>query len=296
MQQSSILTGELGMKGGLRVTLEDKLEPWELKLLHKSYDIIGDIAVIRLPDSLEQHIATVAEAIIQTHKRVKTVLRQASPVSGDFRLRQVEWVAGERKTETIHKEHGCLFKVDLEKCYFSPRLSYERIRIAEQVQLGEVIVNMFAGVGCYSIIIAKRSKAEKIYSIDINPVAVQYMQENVKLNRVVGRVVPIQGDAKRVIEEGMRNFADRVLMPLPEKAYEYLDYAALALKPRSGWIHYYDFEHAKKGEKPIEKIELKVSEKLRMLGVNFEVPFGRIVRTTGPNWYQVVLDIHVKNE
>ncbi|MDH5690912.1 MAG: class I SAM-dependent methyltransferase family protein, partial [Candidatus Bathyarchaeota archaeon] len=68
----------------------------------------------------------------------------------------------------------------------------------------------------------------------------------------------------------------------------------LALKPTGGWIHYYDFEHAKKDENPIEKIESKVSKKLQILGVNFIVEFGRIVRTTGPNWYQVVLDIHVK--
>lgn len=283
------------MKRSLKALLEGRLETRELKLVHKSYDITGDIAVIRLPEPLKQQSKIIAEAIMQTHKRVKTVLRQASPVSGDFRLRELEWVAGERKTETVHKEHGCLLKVDLEKCYFSPRLSYERTRIAQQVQPGEVIVNMFAGVGSYSIIIAKHSEAEKIYSIDINPVAVQYIRENVKLNKLEERVVPIQGDAKKIIKERMKNFADRVLMPLPEKGYEYLDYAALALKPRSGWIHYYDFEHAEKGEKPIEKIESKVSEKLRMSDVNFEVSFGRIVRTTGPNWYQVALDIHVKD-
>ena len=83
-------------------------------------------------------------------------------------------------------------------------------------------------------------------------------------------------------------------MPLPEKAYEYLDYAMLALKPTGGWVHYYDFEHANKGENPIEKIELKVSRKVQVLGVSFQVVFGRIARTTGPNWHQVVLDIQVK--
>ena len=282
------------MRKGLKTLLAGKLEPLELKLLYKSYDIVGDIAVIRVPKSLKQKSEIVAEAVMQTHKRVKTVLRQTSPVSGDFRLRELEWVVGERKTETLHKEHGCLFKVDLERCYFSPRLLYERRRIAQHVQPGEVIVNMFAGVGCYSIIIAKHSEAEKIYSIDVNPVAIHYMQENIKLNKVEGRVVPVQGDAKKIVEETLRNVADRVVMPLPERAYEYLDCALLALKPTGGWIHYYDFEHAKKGGNPIEKIESKVSEKLQMLGVNFEVALGRIVRTTGPNWYQVVLDVQAK--
>ncbi|MFB0567635.1 MAG: class I SAM-dependent methyltransferase family protein [Candidatus Bathyarchaeia archaeon] len=282
------------MRGDLKTLLASRLEPCELKLLYKSFDIVGDIAVIRVPKPLKQRSKIIAQAIMQTHKRVKVVWRQVSPVSGDFRLRKLEWVAGERRTETIHREHGCVFKVDLERCYFSPRLSYEGIRITRLVQLGEVIVNMFAGVGCFSIIIARRSEAEKIYSIDINPFAVQYMRENIKLNKVEERVAPIQQDAKKAIEEGLRNIADRVLMPLPEKAYEYLDGAVLALKPTGGWVHYYDFEHAKKGENPVEKVNAKVSEKLQTFGANFEVSFGRVVRRTGPNWYQVVLDVHVK--
>jgi len=282
------------MRGSLKVLLAGRLETGELKFIQESYDIVGDIAVIRLPESLRQQSKIIAEAIMQTHKRVKTVLRQSTPVCGDFRLRGLEWVAGEMKTETIHREHGCLFKVNLEKCYFSPRLSYERMRMAKNVQPGEVIVNMFAGVGCYSIVIARHSEPERIHSIDINPVAVQYMRENIKLNKVEERVIPIQGDAKKVIEERLRNVADRVLMPLPERAYEYIDCAVLALKPTGGWIHYYDFEHARKGENPIEKIKAKVSEKLEILGADFEIPFGRVVRTTGPNWYQVVLDVQVK--
>jgi tRNA (guanine37-N1)-methyltransferase len=204
-------------------------------------------------------------------------------------------LSGERRTETIHREHGCVFKIDLEKCYFSPRLSYERLRIAELIEPQEVVVNMFAGVGCYSISIAKHSEPLKVYSIDVNPSAIQYLHENIRLNRVADVVIPIQGDSKEVIEQERRNVADRVLMPLPERAYEYLDYALLALKPTEGWIHYYAFEHAKKDEDPVEKAEAKMSKKMRKLGVSFKVEFGRIVRPIGPRWYQVVLDIHVKS-
>jgi tRNA (guanine37-N1)-methyltransferase len=169
------------------------------------------------------------------------------------------------------------------------------MRIAQQVQQGEVILNMFAGVGSYSVIIAKHSKPEKIFSIDINPATIQYMRENIKLNKIEERVIPIHEDSKTAIEERFHNVADRVLMPLPERAYEYLDSALLALNPNGGWIHYYDFEHANKEEAPIEKTKMKVSEKLHTLGADFEVTFGRVVRTTGSNWYQVVLDIQVKN-
>jgi len=279
------------MKKSLKTVLSGKLETAELNLLYKSYDIVGDIAVIRVPENLKQHSRLIAETVMQTHKRVKTVLRQVSPVSGDLRIRKLKWVAGERRTETVYREFGCFFRVDLAKCYFSPRLSHERMRIAQLVQPSEVVVNVFAGVGCYSILIAKHSRAEKIYSIDISSFAVQHMRENVELNKVWQQVIPIQGDAKEVIEEKLRSVADRVLMPLPERAYEYLEWAVLAVKPTGGWIHYCDFEHAGKKENPVEKVKVKVSERLQDLGLSFEVPFGRIVRTTGPNWYQVVLDI-----
>jgi len=245
-----------------------RLEPWELKLIPASYDIVGDIAIIRLPESLVHRSGIVARAIERIDKHIKTVLRQVSPISGDFRLRELEFVAGERKTETVHKEFGCLFKVDLKQSYFSPRLSYERMRIARQVAPFEFVVNMFAGVGCFSIIIAKHSKAE-------------------------GTIEPISGDAKEIIEERLEGVADRVLMPLPEKAYEYLEYAKLALKPQGGSIHYYGFEHADKGENPIERMKEKVSQKLSHISPRFVITFSRIVRTTGPRWYQIVVDIRI---
>jgi len=166
---------------------------------------------------------------MSVQKNVKTVLAQTSSVCGDFRLRKLDFVAGENKTVTVHKEFECLFSVDVGKCYFSPRLLYERMRIAKQVGDREVVVNMFAGVGCFSIVIAKHSKAEKIYSIDVNSAAIQFMQENIRLNKVYRKVIPIQGDAKEVIEERLRCTADRVLMPLPEKTFEYLPYAVSAL-------------------------------------------------------------------
>lgn len=286
------------MKGGqIRIGFKNKLsvhlDPSELKLLPRSYDIVGDIAVIRIPNSLKRRSRIIAEAIMKTNKHIKTVLNQATPISGVLRLRKLEWTGGEKKSETIHKESRCVFKVDLERCYFSPRLSYERVRIAKLVKPFEVILNMFSGVGCFSIIIAKHSRARKVFSIDINPVAIRYQKENVRLNRVEGIVEPIEGDAKEVILERLQNVADRVLMPLPELAYDYLDYAILALKPE-GWIHYYDFEHAGKDEGPIEKVTAKVSKKISSLKALFEIKSARIVRTVGPRWYQIVLDIAIR--
>lgn len=282
------------MRKRLKKLLATVLPPEELNAIYNSYDIVGDIAIIRLFETSKKLSRIIAETIMKVHKNVKTVLAQVSPVQGDFRLRKLEHVAGEKKTKTVHRESSCLFAVDLEKCYFSPRLFYERMRIAKLVKNGEIIVNMFAGVGCFSIVIAKNSNASKIYSIDINSAAVQFMKENIRLNRVPGKVIPIEGDAKEVIQEKLQNVADRVLMPLPEKAFEYLPYAVSALRNGAGWIHFYAFEHADKNENPVEKVKAKVAGKLEKLGVTFEIPFGRIVRTTGPNWYQVVVDILCK--
>lgn len=277
----------------LKNALSNTLSTSELAHVYSSYDIVGDIAIIRLTDPLRKQKEVIAKTIMDIHKNVRTVLAQTGPIVGDLRLRRLEHVAGENKTTTFHKESGCIFHVDVKDCYFSPRLFYERMRIARQVKSGEVVVNMFAGVGCFSIIIAKHSDVANVYSIDINPVAVNYMHENIRLNRVYEKVVPLLGDAKEIIKKHLRYVANRVLMPLPEKALEYLPYALLTLKECGGWVHYYDFEHAAKNENAVEKVERKVAERLEDLSVDYDLLFGRIVRATGPRWYQVALDIKI---
>jgi tRNA (guanine37-N1)-methyltransferase len=281
------------LKLNMKTVLADKLAPEELKQVYKAYDVVGDVAVIRVPEAQLRYSKIIAEAIMTIHREVKSVWRQSSSVSGDFRLRNLEHVLGKETTETCYREHGCVYKTDLRKAYFSPRLSYERMRIAGLIQEGETVVNMFAGVGCYSIAIAKHSAPRKVYSVDVNPSAFQYLSENIRLNRVETVVVALQGDAKKVIERGLQDVADRVLMPLPELALDYLDYALLALKPAGGWMHYYGFEHAKKNEDPVQKAEKGVVQKLGKLCDGFGVDCGRVVRTVGPRWYQVVLDVHV---
>ena len=282
------------MKGNLKKALADKLKPNELKHLYKSYDLIGDIAVVRVPELLTGYTELIANTVMQTHKEVKSVWRQTSSVSGDYRLRNLQFVLGKKTTQTRYKEHGCIYETDLQKTYFSPRLSFERLRIAKLVQKEETIVNMFAGVGCYSIAIAKHSKPKTVYSIDVNPLAFEFLVENVRLNKVEKTVVPLQGDAKTVIQNKLQNIADRVLMPLPELAYQYLDCAVSALKSEGGWIHLYDFVYAKKDENPVKKAEEKVSEKLSKLCKDFSVKYGRVVRPIGPHWYQVVIDINLQ--
>ena len=281
------------MKRRLRKILTDILPREELAYIYNSYDIVGDIAVVRLTETSKKHDKVIAEAVIKVHRNVKTVLAQMGPIRGDFRLRKLEYVAGENKFTTVHREHGCLFSIDVEKCYFSPRLLHERMRVAKQVKKGEIVTNMFAGVGCFSIIMASHSEVERVYSIDVNPAAVKYMLENIRLNRVYAKVVPLQGDAREIIQKRLRHVADRIIMPLPEKALEYLPCALLALKNKGGVVHFYNFEYASKNESAVEKVKLKITERLESSSVNFEFTFGRVIRTVGPNWYQIVIDITV---
>lgn len=281
------------MRKRLRKTLSNVLSSEDINKIYNSFDVVGDIAIIRLPSTSHVHAQTAVNAIMNRHSNIKTVLLQASPVAGDLRLRRLTHVAGENKTSTVHKEFGCLFSVDVAKCYFSPRLSHERMRIAEMVEPKETVVNMFAGVGCFSIVIAKYANPAKVFSIDVNPVATQFMHENIRLNRVYGKVIPLLGDAKEIITNRLQRVADRVLMPLPEKAREYLPYGLAALKASGGWLHYYGLEHAKKTESPAEKVKLKLAEALDVLGVAFEVSSVRVVRSTGPNWFQLVADLRV---
>jgi tRNA (guanine37-N1)-methyltransferase len=276
----------------LKQKLSTDLSPQQIEQISNSFDIVGDIAIIKTSsDPLDAE--AVAKQIMAVHLGVKSVYAQISPVKGEFRVRTLKLLAGEPKTSTRHKEAGCIFSVDIKACYFSPRLSFERARVASLVKTGETVVNMFAGVGCFSIIIAKKASPKMVYSIDINPTAAKNMEENVRLNRVYGKVKPMLGDSKKVVSDQLRGVADRVLMPLPEKALEYLPYAVSTLKDEGGCIHYYDFQHATAVEDPNEKTRQKVGEKLDSLGVGHRFVFSRVVRSTGPNWYQTVLDIEV---
>ncbi len=282
------------MRKRLKETFAKLFPTEDFTSFYNSFDIIGDIAIIKLPNSSKTKAETVAEAIMNRHENVKAAFVQTSGVTGDFRLRSLKHVAGENRTVTVHRESDCAFAVDVESCYFSPRLLHERLRIANLVQPCEVVVNMFAGVGCFSIIIAKHSQAAKVFSIDVNPVAVKFMEENIRRNRVYGKVVPLLGDAKEIINTRLQRCADRVLMPLPEKAFAYLPCAMSAIKASGGWIHVHAFEHALKTEKPTEKVQQKITETLDASGIHFEIPCVRVVRNTGPNWFQLVADVHVK--
>jgi len=270
--------------------LDGKISPNLLASLPHSFDVIGDIAVLEMPLELWNYRKLVGDALMQINRGVHTVMAKLGAVSGPFRLRQLEVVAGEGKTETMHRENGCMFLLDVTKVYFSPRLAHEHNRVAGQVGEYETVIDMFAGVGPFSILIAKKRMNVTVYAIDINPYAIHYLKENVRINKVVDHVVPILGNAEDVINNRLSHVADRVIMNLPEKASEFLEAALKALKPSGGTIHFYTFY---KGERTVKIVEDSVKEAVQKLGRCLESASGRIVKPSAPNEWLVVIDAMV---
>ena len=163
----------------------------------RAYDVIGDIAIVEIPDSMAEKRRLVGETLLSLNKKVKCVFEKRGEVSGVHRTRKLVHLAGEKRTETIHREYGCSFSLDIEKVFFSPRLATERKRIAGMVGDGEKVFDMFCGVGPFSIIISKYSGAKEIHASDINEYAIAYLKKNIQLNRVKN-VVPYRGDALKI--------------------------------------------------------------------------------------------------
>ena len=285
----------------LKEALKGVLEENELRKVVKSYDIIGDTILIRVHSDLESKRGIIAEALHKIYPHVRSIAAVPLYAHTDrvYRTRDLEVIWGDENMETTHKESGCLFKVNPERVFFSPRLSYERMRVASKVMAGETIINMFSGVGCFSIIIARMQPQTKIYSIDVNPYAYEYMNENVRLNKMEGRVIPILGDVREELKKsGLEGVADRVLMPLPEEAHSFLPLAVRALKldkeGAGGVIHYYDVSTGRKGDDlfvmPIKRVRGIISsvfgDSLRL-----KIEEKRVVRSVAPRRYHVVLDL-----
>jgi|SRR3989338_3627560 len=183
----------------LKELLKDKLSEQESKLVPNSYDQIGTIAIFQdFPKELKKKEKLIAETLIRNNKNVKTVAIKTKKHSGKYRLKEVKIIAGEKTKETIHKENNIYVKLDVEKCYFSPRLNNERLRIAGQIKKNEEILVMFSGIGIYPLVIAKNTEAKQVYGIEINPVAHKYGLENIRLNNAKN-VTLVKGDVKKVL-------------------------------------------------------------------------------------------------
>lgn len=251
-----------------------------------SYDVVGDIAIIELSDAAMPQRRKIANALMERHKNIRTVLLKLAGRKGTYRVRGYEHLAGQRKTRTTHAESGCRFAVDVARAYFSVREGSERLRIARYVKDKERVLVMFAGVGPYAIIIAKQKDAE-VCAIEMNPVACSSMQANVRTNKVMHRVFPYCGDVRTIAPK--LGLFDRVVMPLPKEGYMYLDVALRVLK-KGGIVHFYSVEPKEDlWKNPLEQLTRaaqKATRRVHILDKHIVLPYA-------PRVYKVCVDARV---
>lgn len=270
--------------------LSDRLTKEQLGLLPRSYDLVGDIAVLEIPDELSAFSETIGNAFLKVHPSFSTVLGKKGAVSGTIRVRDYSLLAGEDKTDTIHIEYGCKIRVDLAKAYFSPRLLEEHNQVSNQVVDDETVLDMFTGVGPFALHIAKKHAA-RVLAVDINSEAISLLKESLKINKLVGEVIPTISDAREYIRERLPDKVDRIIMNHPSKAKEYLPDACQAIKS-GGILHYYEFMSS---ENPEDELKKQITEMIEAAGRKIKaISRVRRVRDSAPYEYQMVCDVSVR--
>ncbi|MDG6218768.1 MAG: class I SAM-dependent methyltransferase family protein [Candidatus Thermoplasmatota archaeon] len=256
-------------------------------LLPSSFDIIGDIILIKIPKELEKEKRTIGEALLQAHKQVRTICA-VDPVSGEFRTHETEIIAGINRTQTIHTEYGIQLAVDVKETYFSPRLASERYRIASLVQDHEHIVDLFTGVAPFPIMIACYAHPQTIIAFDKNPTAVQLARTNIKKNKVEDIIEIYEHDsinAKEILDD-LQIKADRILMNLPMDSFRFLP-LSFSIMNTQAIIHLYEIIKEEDIPNRLHAIEIS-AEKNGVCIKNMEV---HRIKTYAPHEFYIGIDI-----
>lgn len=276
------------MDKSLKESLRKKLTKKQLELLPSSYDMVGDIIIFAdFPKELGKKEKLIAEKLLELHKNMKVVYKKIGKYSGKYRTPKLKIIAGEKRKETTHKENNVRMMLNVENCYFSPRLSNERKRISGQIKKNEDVLIMFSGVAPYPLVVAKNSKPKIVYAVEINPKAHKYAVENIKLNKLDDKIKLFKGDVKNIVPKLNKKF-DRVAMPLPKGAENYLDLAIKAVK-KNGIIHFYDFLHENQFDEAVNKIDAACKKAKKKYNILKLVKCGQF----GPGIYRICVDFKV---
>lgn len=228
-----------------------------IKMKQAPFDILGNIALVKFQygDSLKSK-KEFAEKLLKKQKSVKTVLEKIGKFKGRLRKQATKYIAGEKTKEVLYRENGSVFRFNVDSTYFSPRLSNERDEVSKKVKSRDEVLVMFAGVAPYPIVIAKNSKAKKVYSNEINREANKYAELNIGLNNLKGKVELLPGDIKGVAKKlGDKKF-DLIVMPRPQLRDTFLK-EAFSLSKKNTRIFYYDFCKEEEISHIVEKIKLE---------------------------------------
>ena len=260
--------------------------------LPTSYDVIGDIILLKLPKQLHTYSQEIGSALLNTHNHINVVC-SVEPVTGELRTRNLQIIAGEQRTATTHTEYGLRFNVDIQKTYFSPRLATERKRIATLVQPHETVVDLFAGVAPFSILIARYAKPKIIYAVDKNKDAITYAYQNITQNQVLDKIQLIHADAQQIptLFKQQHRTADRIIMNLPFSAHAFFSHA-LRIAANPCIIHYYDILKKDEVPKQIESLEQYAKKQNKTLHhINI-----RTIKTYAPREFYIGIDITARTQ
>lgn len=263
-------------------TRETQTMPADLVDFPVSYERIGEVVIVDEDDP--DRARELADAIVASDLPVRTVLNRASKIQGEERVREWEVLVGE-ETAALHREYGHEFALDLARVYFSPRLATERHRVVSQVEPGEHVLDMFAGVGPFAIPMAARGA--EVVGVDVNETAIEYLRENAARNDVAKAVTAIHGDVREVAGD-YTDWADRIVMNLPHSAAAFLD-TAVRCAGEECVIHYYDMAHEDDRFGPGEQAVRGAAEP----EYEVTVETRRTVRSYAPHEYNVVLDVRL---
>jgi tRNA (guanine37-N1)-methyltransferase len=236
-----------------------------------SYDIIGDIAVVKFGKEKKSEKIKFAKSLLQ-RPNVKVVVEKADRIKGRLRTAKMNHIAGERRKDTLYKENGCRFRLNVETCYFSSRLSEERKKIAEKIKKDDRVLVMFAGVAPFSIIIAKFAGCKEVVSVEISRECSKYAEQNVKINKLEN-VRVIQGDVKKKLA-GLGTFS-KIVMARPNLKETFLK-SALDVSRKGTVIYYYGFSHVDNKDEMVEKLKKEAQELGRKIKIKEVVKAGDI--------------------
>jgi tRNA G37 N-methylase Trm5 len=206
------------------------------------------------------------------------------------------FITGLDNKETIYRENKTLFKLDAEKCYFSPRSNNERLRISRLVKKNESVLVMFSGIGAFNFVILKNSFPKEVYGVEANKTAHKYALENAKLNKIPENKFKLfNGDVKKVLPKINKKF-DRILMPLPKESERFFELALKKIK-KNGVVHFYTFLEEPKDEIGESKLDKYWKEIIRDRIKRYVTSF-RILRIVkcgiyGPKIFRICADIKI---
>lgn len=253
------------------------------------YDVLGNVVLVKFARGVKLiEKKKFASKFLKEHRNVKTVLEKTNKISGRLRTPTSKWIAGEKTKEALYYENGCSFRLNVDSCYFSPRLAAERKEVADFVRKGENVLVMFGGVGPFAVVIAKTKKPSRVVTVELGRIPSKYAIENVKRNKLNDIIEVVQGDVRRKVSSKQK--FDRIVMARPNLEDSFLDVAFRAIR-KNGMVHYYGFYP----EEDVNLLRELIVNEARKAGKKIKIVKVKEAGDIGARRFRYRVDIKVIN-